>query len=106
MPEGIEFVEIDADNGLLSTLTCPHRELIAVTEKLAPNLECYRHGNLPDSIGNDAVQEGPAITGEAILAQHSRSAKRHSLPDSTFSESLTRVDIDARGRRTLMNAMR
>ena len=104
-PEGIEFVEIDADNGLLSTLTCPHRELIAVTEKLAPNLECYRHGNLPDSIGNDAVQEGP-ITGEAILAQHSRSAKRHSLPDSIFSESLTRVDVDARGRRTLMNAMR
>src|SRR5207249_7125386 len=34
-PEGIEFVEIDADNGLLSTLSCPHRELIAVTEKLA-----------------------------------------------------------------------
>src|SRR5207253_8468999 len=27
-PEGIKFVEIDADSGLLSTLSCPHRELI------------------------------------------------------------------------------
>src|SRR5258707_12943224 len=29
-PEGIKFVEIDADFGGISTLSCPHRELIAV----------------------------------------------------------------------------
>lgn len=46
-PEGIKFVEIDADAGSISTLSCPHRELIAVTERLAPNVECSRHGNLP-----------------------------------------------------------
>ena len=47
-PEGINFVEIDADSGLRSTLTCPHRELIAVTDRLMPNLECFEHGNLPE----------------------------------------------------------
>jgi penicillin-binding protein 1B len=45
-PEGIKFVEIDADVGSISTLSCPHRELIAVTDRLAPNLECLQHGNL------------------------------------------------------------
>jgi len=46
-PEGIKFVEIDTDTGLLSTLACPKRELIAVTERLAPNLECYFHLSVP-----------------------------------------------------------
>jgi len=46
-PEGIEFVEIDSQTGLLSTVSCPLRELIAVTEKTAPHLECYFHGNVP-----------------------------------------------------------
>jgi penicillin-binding protein 1B len=46
-PEGIEFVEIDSMTGLRSTVTCPVRELIAVTERMAPHMECYLHGNLP-----------------------------------------------------------
>jgi penicillin-binding protein 1B len=104
-PEGIEFVEIDEDNGLRSTLTCPHRELIAVTEKLAPNLECVRHGNLPGLTG-DSNNEGARAVSEPVLAQHSRTFNRTSSPDSTFPESLTRVDVNAHGRRTLMNAMR
>lgn len=106
-PEGIEFVEIDSDSGLLSTLTCPHRELIAVTEKLAPNLECYRHGNLPDSNGNTTDENaGRETPNDTVLAQHSQKSKHRPSPDSTFPESLTRVDVDMRGRRTLMNAMR
>ena len=105
-PEGIEFVEIDADNGLRSTLSCPHRELIAVTERLAPNLECYRHGNLPerDDTAVEAAQRN--IPNEPVLTQHSRTSTRRSPPYSTLPESLTRVDVNARGRRTLMNAMR
>src|SRR5204863_5809543 len=43
-PEGIEFVEIDADNGARATPSCPHRELIAVTEKLAPDVAYCLHG--------------------------------------------------------------
>ena len=46
-PEGIKFVEIDSANGLISTVWCPVRELIAVTERTSPHLECYFHGNLP-----------------------------------------------------------
>jgi penicillin-binding protein 1B len=46
-PEGIKFVEIDSANGLISTVWCPLRELIAVTERASPHLECYFHGNLP-----------------------------------------------------------
>src|SRR5689334_1463150 len=46
-PEGIKFVEIDSQTGLISTVSCPLRELIAVTERTAPHLECYFHGNLP-----------------------------------------------------------
>ena len=100
-PEGIEFVEIDADNGLLSTLTCPHRELIAVTEKLAPNLECYRHGNLPDS--HDVTTDegiGREVFNESVLAQHSRAQR------PVGSLARTRVDVDNEGKRTLVNAMR
>jgi penicillin-binding protein 1B len=46
-PEGIKFVEIDSSNGLISTVSCPLRELIAVTEQTSPHLECYFHGNVP-----------------------------------------------------------
>ncbi|HEV2834765.1 MAG TPA: PBP1A family penicillin-binding protein [Pyrinomonadaceae bacterium] len=46
-PEGIKLVEIDTTTGLLSTVSCPLRELIAVTEKTAPHLDCYLHGNVP-----------------------------------------------------------
>jgi penicillin-binding protein 1B len=106
-PEGIEFVEIDADTGLRSTLNCPKRELIAVTEKLAPNLECTLHSNLPDSIGvgTDEVAEGVDAT-KSVLTQHSKSANRTSHEDDSATVPLTRVDVDARGKRTLVNAMR
>lgn len=106
-PEGIKFVEIDADNGSLSTLSCPHRELIAVTERLAPNVECFLHGNLPDSIGigNGEVAEREG-TNESALAQHSRASERNSQGDRSSPPTVTRVDVDARGRRTLVNAMR
>lgn len=106
-PEGIKFVEIDADNGSLSTLSCPHRELIAVTESLAPNVECLLHGNLPDSIGASADQVAEReMQNETVLAQHSRSPIRSFQSDTSSLRKLTRVDIDARGRRTLTNDLR
>ncbi|HEX3281680.1 MAG TPA: PBP1A family penicillin-binding protein [Pyrinomonadaceae bacterium] len=105
-PEGIEFVEIDEDNGLRSTLTCPHRELIAVTEKLAPNLECYRHGNLPGLNGDAIDKAAGREVSEPVLTQNLQSSTRLSPPGNPFPESLTRVDVNARGRRTLVNAMR
>ena len=106
-PEGIKFVEIDADNGALSTLSCPHRELIAVTERLAPAVECLLHGNLPDSIGVDADQVAESDRhDELLLTQHSRSPVRSYQPNNSSSLTQTRVDVDPRGKRTLVNDMR
>ena len=56
-PEGIKFVEVDSANGLLSTVWCPLRELIAVTERTSPHLECYFHGNLPVRGGTPFADE-------------------------------------------------
>src|SRR5437870_9014827 len=84
-PEGIKFVEIDTDNGLLSTLSCPHRELIAVTERLAPNLECTLHGSLPESVSESLYESMPRgddrhgtgdINDQAVLAQHRQTPYR------------------------------
>lgn len=105
-PEGIKFVEIDAENGSLSTLTCPRRELIAVTERLAPSVECLLHGNLPDSIGPGTDQVAETETSETVLAQHSRSVSRNSPERHLPPIPMTRVDVDPRGKRTLTNDLR
>ena len=86
-PEGIKFVEIDTATGLLSTLSCPLRELIAVTEGEAPHLECYLHGNLP-------VQSSP----------FAKSIERRETKTEEFnSHGRTRTDTDRTGRKTLVN---
>ena len=106
-PEGIKFVEIDADNGALSTLSCPHRELIAVTERLAPTVDCLLHGNLPDSIGVEADQVAESNhNDELVLTQHSRSPVRTNQANNFSSLTSTRVDVDSHGKRTLVNDMR
>ncbi|HEV7743940.1 MAG TPA: PBP1A family penicillin-binding protein [Pyrinomonadaceae bacterium] len=106
-PEGIKFVEIDADNGALSTLSCPHRELIAVTERLAPNVDCLLHGNLPDlsGIGEGNVAESDRGS-EQLLTQHSRSTGRVLEFRPLLTRNQTRVDMDLRGKKTLVNDMR
>ena len=94
-PEGVKFVEIDSENGLISTVTCPHRELIAVTERSSPNLECYLHGNLPESF--QEPEEGTYDDGVVV-------ASRKPLKQEPFLPSRhTRVDIDTSGKRTLVN---
>ena len=101
-PEGIKFVETDVDSGLLSTLTCPHRELVAITDRLAPNFECYNHGNLLEQLHDNAEvnEEAETIT----LAQHAKPRSTKSSREQV--SNLTRVEIDSQGRRTLMNEMR
>jgi penicillin-binding protein 1B len=105
-PEGIKFIEIDAESGLISTLSCPNRQLIAITARLAPNFECYNHGNLPDSDGyTEEVME--SSVDQAVVAGHRRTAPRESLVTMELKTlKSTRVDVDARGKRTLVNDMR
>jgi penicillin-binding protein 1B len=104
-PEGIKFVEIDADSGLRSTLTCPHRELIAVTDRLMPNLECFEHGTFPDL--KELAPENPrAAENPTLLAQHRWGASRLIRPRQSAEVAATRVEVDVQGRRTLVNELR
>jgi membrane carboxypeptidase/penicillin-binding protein len=110
-PEGIKFVEIDTDDGLLSTVSCPHRELIAVTERLAPNLECSRHGNLPESLSESISRGGDRgdtvdINDHTVMAQHRQTPYTLDRLSSFPQLAATRIDIDVRGKRALVNAMR
>jgi penicillin-binding protein 1B len=90
-PEGIKFVEIDSATGLISTLSCPLRELIAVKEGKGPNLECYLHGNVP-------VQSSP-------FAEQRETTRRPEAVEPKY-QGLTRVETDRNGRKTLVNEMR
>lgn len=96
-PEGIKFVEIDSATGLISTVTCPVRELIAVTDRMAPSMECYLHGNLPPQTSPFA--EESEATREEVAVK-----KAPSLPLKDYRA--TRVDVDSSGRRALVNDMR
>lgn len=102
-PEGIRFVETDIESGLLSTLTCPHRELVAITDRLAPNFECSYHGNLP-KVFHDSADEIES-TGQTVTLAQLTEAKPSKSRSSTISP-ITRVETDPRGRRTLVNDMR
>jgi penicillin-binding protein 1B len=96
-PEGIEFVEIDSATGLRSTVTCPVRELIAVTERMAPHMECYLHGNLPVQQGSPFAEESQTTVTEFVA--------RQPKIDQPFRMG-TGVTVDVNGRRSLVNDIR
>jgi len=102
-PEGIKFVEIDSTTGLRSTLTCPMRELIAVADRTSPNLECYLHGNLPQT--NPFAEESEE-TSELIARERAVEKKDPVLSLELKTYRSTRVDVDRNGRRSLVNDMR
>jgi penicillin-binding protein 1B len=101
-PDGIKFLEIDSATGLRSTVTCPVRELIAVTERTAPNLECYLHGNLP--VQSSPFAEENEVSTDLVAAQ--RSFEKKGATVSLELRRSTRVDVDPNGRRSLVNEMR
>jgi penicillin-binding protein 1B len=96
-PEGIKFVEIDSATGLISTVTCPVRELIAVSDRMAPSLECYLHGNLP-SQSSPFAEESEAAREEIAV--------KTAAPAPLKNYRSTRVEVDLSGRRALVNDMR
>ena len=103
-PEGIEFVEIDSDSGMLATLSCPNRELIAVTDRLAPNIECSVHGYLPNPASKPPGETQLASITETAQVRRATTKVIVSMELKTLRA--TRVDVDARGRRSLVNDMR
>ena len=98
-PEGIRFVEIDSATGLISTVGCPVRELIAVTDKLAPSLECYLHGNLP-------VETSPFAEESEVTAERVAIRKTQPVATELKDYRATRVDVDVNGRKVLVNDLR
>jgi len=104
-PEGIKFVEIDSGTGLISTVACPLRELIAVTERSAPHMECYLHSAVPTP-GSPFAEESQVET-EKVVAQV-RKPTQHSAIISMDLKNYrnTRVDVDSKGRRSLVNDLR
>lgn len=100
-PEGIKFVEIDSTTGLLSTLTCPQRELIAVTDRTGPNLECYLHGNLPQPQEDESETRQSVETSEVAQKRVPEREKDRSVAIRSLSP--LRVEVDKSGRRTLIN---
>jgi len=101
-PEGIRFAEIDSTTGLLSTLSCPQRELIAVTERGTPNMECYFHSNVPAQ-GSPFADEVETKL-ESTVAQVKKNGRRDETGYRPYRS--TSVEVDPRGRRTLVNEMR
>jgi len=78
-------------------VTCPVRELIAVTERMGPNLECYVHGNLPVQQGSPFAEESEVVVGEFV-------ATRPKI-DRPLRVG-TGVEVDVNGRRSLVNDIR
>jgi penicillin-binding protein 1B len=101
-PEGIKFVEIDSENGMLSTLTCPRRELIAVSERVQPNVECFTHGNLPQD--EDYQREVIVVQEESVIARGQSRKKDRVIEFQPYQS--TRVDINSRGKPVLVNDLR
>lgn len=104
-PEGIKFVEIDTEDGLISTLSCPSRELIAVTDELAPNAECFKHSNVPKGIEQEPEQRIAAREPSASVATRKPATELGPMIRE-INPWTTRVEVDVRGRKTLVNAMR
>ena len=103
-PEGIKFVEVDSASGLLSTLTCPLRELIAVTERSTPHMECYLHGNLP--VQSSPFAEEVETSETSVAANGKRTGDDPVVFKDLKTYRSTRVDVDSHGRRALVNDLR
>ena len=104
-PEGIKFVEIDSATGLVSTVNCPLRELIAVTEATTPHLECYLHENvqpLTSPFADDDYSEEQTVVAE----KRDRAGRDNAVFMDLKRYKSTRVDVDSQGRRSLVNDMR
>jgi penicillin-binding protein 1B len=121
-PEGITLVEVDPETGLLAGLSCPQREMIALTDTLAPHIQCYAHGGFEDLYSANgsseqypAMEPLPAPSDSASAAPRDASTAPPSpLPRAeTSAEKLrppalnrTRVEMDAGGHKILVNDLR
>ncbi len=110
-PADIVSVEIDPETGRLASPTCAHRERIAITSALAPNVECYMH---TEPYPYEASLYETEFTNETSLPSDApalpdntsdyRPMTREEIKESASSRS-TRVVTDRQGRSVLVNEM-
>lgn len=121
-PAGITFVEVDPQTGLLAGQTCPQREQIAINSSLAPNIECYAHGEFDDFYAEASQSEMYPPMESTVIAPDSThtlvrdvsTTRQLPLPRAETdagklrppSWTTTRVETSASGQRTLVNEMR
>jgi hypothetical protein len=125
-PIGITTVEIDPETGMLATPSCPQRERVAVTSNFVTRAECYKHGQMFETVASSdgTLYTEPTVvyadqseqsTATTNAAARSDSIKQRTLPPprppTTSTETPyssypdTRVET-VRGRQTLVNDMR
>jgi penicillin-binding protein 1B len=113
-PAGITSVEIDPETGRLATASCPHRERIAITQQLAPNVECSMHDDpyqFEASLGETpyTYEPAPTFVDERAQSQTSQPLPRAMTPEELrelATSRATRVVTDKQGRSVLVNEMR
>ena len=111
-PEGIRVLDIDPETGLVASASCPRRERIAILSSLMPSAECYRHhgyfdfGSAPErAIASDRAEPQVARSQAPVKPHRSRGTSAGDLAQLQ-TQRPTRVDVNAHGRRTLINDMR
>jgi penicillin-binding protein 1B len=112
-PAGIVTVEIDPESGRLASPNCPHRQRIAVTHALAPNVECYMH---TEAYAYEDYLGEMELTDEAYAPSDARSPgentiryrpmTKEEMKQQPSSSRSTRVVTDGHGRSMLVNEMR
>ncbi|MDT7604299.1 MAG: penicillin-binding protein [Acidobacteriota bacterium] len=116
-PAGVTLVEIDADTGMLASLSCPHRELVALTPALAPKSECITHNDpslllasFDSGSGTDTAPPAQLATASTAATPSARRdetahADRISaeLPPTRSAPARTQIELSREGRSRLSN---
>ncbi len=118
-PDSITFVEIDPETGALASMSCPHRERIALTPAMAPNFECFTHNALPDELASleaeeFEVEEKSAATRaetnvEATITRARPAIVPHTsrtVAGDSFAIRATQTEVNRGGRTKLTNEIR
>src|SRR5438067_802700 len=96
-PDEVTIVEVDPDTDQLATGACPTHEAVAMLATQAPSSECYRHSTYFDA-GDQPID----AVAPALIASASSPRRRH---PQAWSFTQTRVDVEADGRKMLVNEM-
>jgi penicillin-binding protein 1B len=100
-PDGVTIVDIDPETDELATGKCPMHERVALLIAQAPPSECFRHNIYFDLRGEDSTV---ALNQTAPI--HPPKNRPQTSPDQFAQLRDTRIEIDKRGKKILVNEMK